>query len=128
LLADDHEDFLAVEGRLLEPDFDVVIKVGDDRAMLEQAARLEPDIVVLDISMSVLGGIEAARRLRASGSRARVVFLTMHEDPDYARAALGCGALGYVVKSRLVADLSQALREAMAGRQFVSPCIDLDEL
>jgi DNA-binding NarL/FixJ family response regulator len=128
LLADDHEDFLAIEGRLLEEDFDVVNKVGDGRALLEEAARLEPDLVVLDITMSAMSGIEAARRLRASGSRVKIVFLTVHDDPDYAREALGSGALGYVVKCRLVADLPQALREALAGRRFVSPCVALDTL
>jgi DNA-binding NarL/FixJ family response regulator len=128
LLADDHEDFLAVEGRLLEQDFEVVNKVGDGRVLLDEAARLEPDIVVLDISMSVMNGIEAARRLRASGSGAKIVFLTVHDDPDYAREALGSGALGYVVKCRLVLDLPLALREAMAGRPFVSPCIPPDKL
>lgn len=75
-----------------------------------------------------MNGLEAARRLRAAGSRVKIVFLTVHDDPDYVREALGSGALGYVVKSRLVLDLSHALREAMAGRQFVSPGVERDRL
>lgn len=126
LLADDHEDFLAVEARHLEPEFDVVKAVGDGRALLEEAARLEPDILVLDISMPVLSGLDAARRLQASGCQARIVFLTVHDDPDYVRAALAAGALGYVVKCRLASDLLLAMHEALAGRSFVSPCISLD--
>jgi DNA-binding NarL/FixJ family response regulator len=81
--------------------------------------------VVLDISMPVLSGIEAARRLKAAGSPARIVFLTMHADPDYVRAALETGALGYVIKSRLATDLLPCIREALAGRPFVSPSIPL---
>ena len=125
LLADDHADFLAVAVRHLEPHFEVVEAVGDGQALLDQAARLEPDIVVLDISMPVLNGIEAARRLKAAGSPARIVFLTMHADPDYVRAALATGALGYVLKSRLASDLLSSMREALAGRLFVSPSIAL---
>jgi DNA-binding NarL/FixJ family response regulator len=126
LLADDHHDFLAAAARLLEPEFEVVQTVGDGQALLAEAARLEPDVLVLDISMPVLNGIEAARRLRGAGSRAKVVFLTVHQDPDYVRGALAAGALGYVVKSRLVSDLALALREALAGRSFVSPSISLE--
>ena len=125
LLADDHADFLATAVRYLEPHFDVVKTVADGQALLEQAARLGPDIVVLDISMPVLNGIEAARRLKADGSPARIVFLTMHADPDYVRAALAAGALGYVIKSRLASDLLPSIREALAGRPFVSPSISL---
>ncbi|MGH7409603.1 MAG: response regulator, partial [Candidatus Methylomirabilis sp.] len=111
--------------RHLEPHFEVVKAVGDGQALLEQAARLEPDIVVLDISMPVLNGIDAARKLKAAGSLARIVFLTMHADPDYVRAALATGALGYVLKSRLASDLLSSMREALAGRPFVSPSIAL---
>ena len=125
LLADDHEDFLAIAARHLEPHFEVVKAVGDGQALVDQAARLEPDIVVLDISMPVINGIEAARRLKASGSAAGIVFLTMHADPDYVRAALAAGALGYVIKSRLASDLLPSIREALAGRSFVSPSISL---
>jgi DNA-binding NarL/FixJ family response regulator len=124
LLADDHEDFLAVAARLLESEFNVVKTVVDGQELLDEATRLEPDVLVLDISMPVLNGIEAARQLKAAGCKARIVFLTMHQDPDYVRTAREAGGLGYVVKSRLVSDLRLALREALAGRPFVSPAID----
>jgi DNA-binding NarL/FixJ family response regulator len=126
LLADDHEDFLAVATRLLEPEFDVVSAVGNGQALIEEAARLEPDVLVLDISMPVLNGIEAARHLKAAGCGARIVFLTVHGDFDYVRAALGAGAHGYVIKSRLASDLLPALREALAGRSFLSPSVSLE--
>jgi DNA-binding NarL/FixJ family response regulator len=125
LLADDHPEFLRATVCLLEPEFEVVGTVGDGQTLLDEAARQEPDLLVLDISMPVLNGIEAARRLKAVGSRAKIVFLTVHEDPDYVRAALAVGAQGYVVKSRLACDLPLASREALAGRSFVSPLITL---
>lgn len=78
---------------------------------------------MLDIGMPVLNGIEAARQLRAAGSQAKIVFLTVHDDGEYVSAAQAASALGYVVKSRLASDLNLALREAMAGRSFVSPGI-----
>jgi DNA-binding NarL/FixJ family response regulator len=125
LLADDHEEFLAVEVQLLElePEFEVVRTARDGREALEQAARLSPDVVILDITMSKMDGIETARRLRAAGSGSKIVFLSVHGDPDYVRAGLAAGATGYVVKSRLASDLVPALREALAGRSFVSPSI-----
>ena len=126
LLADDHEAFRAVAARLLEPEFEVVKTVGDGQAAIDAAASLDPDILVLDISMPVLNGIEAARRLTAAGSAAKIVFLTVNRDVDSARAALAAGALGYVIKDRLVADLPVALSEALAGRSFVSPCISIE--
>jgi DNA-binding NarL/FixJ family response regulator len=126
LLADDHKNFLAVATRLLETAFEVVTTVGDGQSVIDEAARLAPDVLVLDISMPGLSGIEAARRLKAAGSRAKIVFLTTHQDPDCVRDALAAGALGYVVKSRLASDLLPALREALAGRSFVSPSIGGD--
>jgi DNA-binding NarL/FixJ family response regulator len=121
LLADDHEAFLAATARFLEPEFDVVETVGNGQMLVEEVPRLDPDLLVVDIAMPVLNGIEAARQLRAAGSRAKIVFLTVHADEDYVRAAQDAGALGYVVKSRLASDLAPALREALAGRAFVSP-------
>jgi DNA-binding NarL/FixJ family response regulator len=126
LLADDHASFRALAAQLLEPEFEVVRSVGDGQTAIDAAATLEPDLLVLDISMHVLNGIEAARQLKAAGSKTKVVFLTVHKDPDYVRAALASGALGYVAKCRLVSDLLFALREAGAGRSFVSPSILLE--
>jgi DNA-binding NarL/FixJ family response regulator len=120
LLADDHPEFLAMTVRLLQGEFHVLKTLGDAQAVVDEAAALNPDLVVLDISMPGLNGIEAALRLRASGSNAKVVFLTVHRDPDYLQSALAVGALGYVVKDRLASDLVPALHEALAGRQFIS--------
>lgn len=123
VLADDHEEFLAAVVRHLEPHFDIVRTVGDGQMLLDAAARLAPDVIVLDISMPVMNGIEAARRLKAAGSPAKIVFLTVHADQDYVRAALGSGALGYVLKSELASDLLPCLREALLDHSYVSPSI-----
>ena len=126
LLADDHPDFLAVTTRLLEPEFEVVKTVRDGQAAIDEIVKFEPDLLALDISMPVLNGIEVARQLKASGSKVKIVFLTVHEDADYMRAGQAVGALRYVVKSRLSTDLLVALKEALAGRSFVSPCLRLE--
>ncbi|HEV3449212.1 MAG TPA: response regulator transcription factor [Gemmataceae bacterium] len=123
LLADDHQSFLAVAKRLLEPEFEVVKTVDNGEALLEEAAKLTLDVIVLDISMPKLNGIEAARQLRAAGTTAKLVFLTVHEDLDYVRGALAAGAQGYVVKPRLASDLLPALREVLASGRFISPTI-----
>ena len=91
--------------------------------MIEAVARLDPDLLVLDISMPILSGIEAAYRLKGSGSRAKVIFLTVHGDPDYFEAAFCVGDLGYVLKPRLVVDLIPAIREVLKGHIFVSPSV-----
>jgi DNA-binding NarL/FixJ family response regulator len=127
LLADDHADFLAAVVRHLEPHVEVVKAVGNGQALLDEAARLEPDVIVLDISMPVLNGIEAARKLKATGSLAKIVFLTVHADSDYVRAALGTGALGYVLKSELASDLLPCLKDVLIGRSFVSASIARQE-
>ncbi len=126
ILADDHADFLAIEAQLLAPEFDVIERVHDGRASCEEAARLKPDILVLDISMPVINGIEAAQQLRALGSAVKIVFLSVHEDADYIREAVAAGALGYVVKYRIASDLLPALRAVAEGREFFSPGISLD--
>jgi DNA-binding NarL/FixJ family response regulator len=82
---------------------------------------LQPDVIITDISMPILSGIEAAKQLKESGSRAKVVFLTVHSDPDIVRACLNVGACGYIVKPRMDSDLLPAVREALAGRIFLSP-------
>jgi len=125
LLADDHGDMLDTVARLLVPEFDVVGAVTDGNGLLSAAGRLKPDVVIVDISMPILNGIEAVRRLMESGSQAQVVFLTVHESSDYVRAALATGALGYVVKPRLGVDLNVAIKEVHTGRSYLSPSIAL---
>lgn len=106
--------------RLLEDEYEIVGAVRDGRAALDAAAELEPDVVILDISMPELNGIEVADALRQAGSRAKIVFLTVHEDKDFARAALATGAEGYVIKPHLATELLEALEKVLAGRSFVS--------
>ena len=120
LLADDHPRFPEMEERLLEPEFEVVGKVRNGQALFDEAMRLKPDIIVTDISLPVLNGIEAADRLMGSGCESRFVFLTVHSDPDFVRRCLSTGAFGYVVKSRIASELVVAIREALAGNIFVS--------
>jgi DNA-binding NarL/FixJ family response regulator len=107
-----------VEG-LLKPDFRVISCVFDGQSLVETSMKLRPDVIITDISMPVLNGIEAAIQLRKSGSKAKVIFLTVHSDPDFVRACLAAGALGYVLKTRLPTDLLPALNEVLAGRIVV---------
>jgi DNA-binding NarL/FixJ family response regulator len=123
LLADDHDEMRDRVKRHLEQEFEVLDPVEDGIALLEAAARLSPDVCLLDVSMPVLDGIETATRLRESGSTAKIVFLTIHEDLDFVQAALKTGASAYVIKRRMVSDLRPAIREALAGRTFVSSSI-----
>lgn len=120
ILADDHEAVLNIVARSLQPEFEVVATVKDGAALLDAVEQLGPDLVVLDISMPTMDGIQAARCLKASGARAKIVFLTVHEKQDYAPVCLEAGASGYVVKSRLATDLAPAIKEALAGHSFVS--------
>jgi len=128
LLADDHAELLAIAEKLIvsEPDFEVVETFANGQAVVDRAAELRPDVIVLDITMPGLTGIEAARQLAKLD--VRIVFLTVHNDPDYLRSALSTGAVGYVVKDRLATDLVPALRDALAGRQFVSPSPALESV
>ncbi len=121
LLADDHKVMLERIADLLAGECDVIGTAIDGRRALDAAQDLKPDILVLDISMPVIDGMETARRLKAAGAKARIVFLTVHDDPDFAREALEAGALGYVSKPRVASDLLVAIKEAHAGRSFVSP-------
>lgn len=122
VLADDHKDIREKVMQQLEPEFEVVGAVADGNALLEAASQMKPDVCVIDISMPIMSGIEAATQIKASGSTVKIVFLTVHEDPDFLQAALDAGALGYVVKSRVASDLCPAVNAALAGRLFVSPC------
>ncbi len=125
LLADDHPEILNKVASLLASMCEIAGRVGDGKALLEAVDRLKPDIVVIDISMPVLNGIEAARQLKKKGSGVKIVFLTVHEDPDFVQAALATGACGYVIKPRLATDLVRAVEAAMADRRFISPSLPL---
>jgi DNA-binding NarL/FixJ family response regulator len=106
---------------LLEPSFEVIGKVTDGRALLAAAMNLKPDVIVTDISMPVLNGIDAANQLKELGCTSRIVFLTVHSDSDFIRAGLATGAFAFVVKSKLTTHLMLAIREALAGHIFISP-------
>jgi DNA-binding NarL/FixJ family response regulator len=119
-LADDHKEIRDKVKRYLEAEFNVLDAVENGRQLLDAAARLDPDLCLLDISMPVLDGIETATKLKESGSKAKVIFLTVHEDADFLQAALKTGASGYVIKRRMASDLHRAVKEALAGRIFIS--------
>jgi DNA-binding NarL/FixJ family response regulator len=123
LIAEDHQEMRENIRRVLEPEFDVVGAVSDGQTLIDEASRLQPDVLLVDISMPALNGIEAVVLLRKQRSTATVVFLTVEEDPNWVRAALRAGALGYVVKFSMAAELNNAIRDACAGRVFVSPSI-----
>jgi len=125
VLADDHAEVMAQVSCLLGERYDVVAAVANGLELLDAAARLDPDVIVLDISMPGLDGFEAARRLKQAACRSKLVFLTVWEDADYGREAMAIGADAYVVKSRLASDLMPALAEVLEGRKFLSPGIQL---
>ena len=128
LLADDHAIFLEGLTRLLEPEFEVVGRAEDGRAMLKMTARLKPDMIVADISMPLLSGIEAVRQLRKKDSRTKVIILSMHSDVELASEAIRLGASGYVLKHSAAESLSKAIREVLKGGTYVSPRISVDVL
>jgi DNA-binding NarL/FixJ family response regulator len=125
LLADDHPGMLEQIVRLLKGEFDIAGTVGNGLDLTTAAWLLNPDVVVLDITMPGLDGIEAARHLQRIGCRAKLVFLTVHEDLDYVRAAMEVGGSAYVTKARLVSDLVPAIQAALAGQRFLSPTLQL---
>ena len=121
LLADDNEEILETVTQLLAPRFDVVGAVTNGESLLQAAHSLRPDVIVVDISMPVINGIEAVSNLRAEGIKPKVVFLTIHDDADFVTECFAVGAKGYVLKARVVSDLVHAIDEALANRAFVSP-------
>jgi DNA-binding NarL/FixJ family response regulator len=125
LLADDHHEMLEKVAHLLEGEFEVLASVENGRRLVETALNLDPDLIVRDISMPVLNGIAAACHLKDSAPRAKVIFLTVHEDPAFVTAAFSAGALGYVLKHRLVADLIPAIREVLHGHVFASQPVSM---
>jgi DNA-binding NarL/FixJ family response regulator len=123
LIADDHK--MVIEGlrHILESEFDLVGTVEDGRALLEASEKLHPDVIVADISMPKLNGIEAVRQIKKTDPHTKVVFLTMHPDVHYASEAFEAGASGYVLKHSAPSELVTAIHEALKGRTYVTPMI-----
>ncbi len=120
VLADDLCTVLSAIAKLLEGSFEIVGQANDGISALQAILRLDPDVAILDISMPGMSGIEVAQELRNRGSRSRIVFLTVHEDPDILATCVAAGGLGYVVKVLMETDLILAMNEALAGREFIS--------
>ncbi len=120
IIADDYADMHTLFRRLLEPEFEVVGDAYDGQALLEATARLTPDLIVVDVFMPVLGGIEAVQRLKAQSSSVAVVFITADEGQETMRRALNTGALGFVRKASAAEDLLPAAQAVLRGQQFVS--------
>ena len=120
LIADDLTPILTAVTTLLNNSFEVVGSVSNGQAAIDAILELKPDLVILDISMPGKNGLEVAGELKSLASAPRIVFLTVHEDPDIIAACLSAGAKGYVLKSLMDSDLIPAVNDALAGRIFVS--------
>lgn len=121
LLADDHPLFLAALRSLVEAECEVVGAVSDGRALMEAASRLKPDVIVVDIGLPLLNGIDAARQIKKEQPEAKILFLTMHANPAYLKEALSAGATGYLLKTSAREELIGALRDVIRNRIHVSP-------
>ena len=123
LLADDHSLMLAGLRRLVEETCDVVGAVEDGRALVEAVQQLEPDLIVLDISMPLLNGIDAARQIKKLSPSAKLIFLTMHTSPSYVTEAFHVGASGYLLKRSAPMELPLAIEAVLKGQQYLTPSI-----
>jgi DNA-binding NarL/FixJ family response regulator len=124
LLADDHVAMLAELRTLLEKDFEIVAAVSDGQQAVDAVHRFDPDVVILDISMPALDGLQTAGELNKAACRAKIIFLTIHEQREYIVAAFSAGASGYVTKRHLATDLIPAIHEVLQGRTFTSASLD----
>jgi DNA-binding NarL/FixJ family response regulator len=123
IIADDHTLLVEAFEKLLAPECDVVAKVPDGRALVSAARKLRPDVVVLDLTMPLLNGLDAARQIREFDKSIRLVFVTMNEDPDLAAEAFRAGASAYLLKRSAGSELLTAIREAMKRRSYVTPLV-----
>jgi DNA-binding NarL/FixJ family response regulator len=126
LMADDHLMLLEAFKALLEPDCEVVGTVTDGRTLLEEFSRLNPDVVLLDVAMPLLNGLDAGRQLKSQRRSVKLIYLTMNPDPYVAGEALRLGASGYVLKSSAAQELKQAIQEVLRGRSYITPLITRD--
>jgi DNA-binding NarL/FixJ family response regulator len=123
LLADDHALLLGAFEKLLADECDVVGKASDGRALVAAAEKLKPDVIVLDIQMPLLNGLDAGRQIKQRVRDARLVFLTINEDPELAAEAFRSGASAYLLKRSAASELMTAIREVMQGRSYVTPLV-----
>ncbi len=128
LLADDHALLLGAFEKLLADECDIVGQVADGRSLVAAVDSLKPDVVVVDISMPILNGLEAGRQIKQKWKSVKLVFLTMNEDPDLAAEAFRAGASAYVLKRSAASELAAAIREVMQGRSYVTPLITAELL
>jgi DNA-binding NarL/FixJ family response regulator len=122
-LADDNPNIVEAVSRMLTPEFDVVGAVSDGMSLITEAGRLSPDVMIVDICMPGLSGIEAARELKKQHITGSIIFLTVYEDPTFVQEIRALGAMGYVLKSSADRDLVPAIREALQGRFYQSPSL-----
>lgn len=128
LMADDHSLMLAGLRKLVEEDGDVVGTVGDGRALVEEAQKLRPDIILLDISMPLLNGLDAARQLTKLVPDSKLIFLSMHATPTYVTEAFKAGAAGYLVKQSAASELKQAIQAVQRGQHYMAPSVMKDTM
>ncbi|HXB72650.1 MAG TPA: response regulator [Candidatus Acidoferrales bacterium] len=128
LLADDHSFILAGIRSLLEPHYDLVGQVSDGRSLVEAALRLRPDLTILDVTMPLLNGIDAARQIKKEWPQAKLLFLTMHASAVYLREAVAAGGLGYVLKSSATEELRTAIQKVLKGHVYLAPSFDREVL
>lgn len=123
LLADDHTLLLQACEKMLAPDYDIPAVFTDGRALLKAAPALKPDVIILDIGMPLLNGLDAGRELKKLMPKVKLIFLTMYPDPDLAREAISAGASAYLLKTSAASELAKAIREVLQGRSYVTPAI-----
>lgn len=123
LIADDHVMFAQGLESLLRDEFDLLGTAGNGEELVEATRRLEPDVILVDISMPVLNGFDAVRRIREGGNTAKIIFLTMHDDAALLAEAFRCGASGYILKQAAGEELVNAIREVAQGNNYVSPLV-----
>jgi len=125
VLADDSPSFTASVRRTLGESFDVVAVAENGQQAIDAVQMWSPDALIIDISMPVLDGLEAVRRLHRASSQTKVIFLTIHDDRDFVEAALSAGATGYVTKNRLRTDLAVAIHNVLEGKSFISKSAEI---
>jgi len=123
LLADDHPAVLKATNALLNSEFDIVGNATNGATLISEALRLSPDVIVADITLPIMSGIDAVHRLRESAPSAKIVFLTVHSEQQFIEACVAEGALGYVLKSHMKAHLIPAIQAALLGQSYICPFV-----